>query len=156
MEVLVGKLRVRGFLCGKCAIHIGLRHLHTRVNLALAQTTQNDLLAQLPSENGRGHALFLQVLPQAGDGQLVLRRNGFLGLVHSRLVCADAHLLGHLQLDAFGDQTLQGGFAQGRRADAGTSLLAQLLLHDAGLQAQVAVGDRLRIHQGHHKIGRDS
>ena len=134
-------------------VDIQLADAHARIDFALAQALQRQLVAQLLAKALRADAVGRQALEHGRMRDAVLLRHGLLSLRDRQGVHLDTHLARGLELRLFQNGALQylahQGFARRRSA----ALLRHLRLDARDTHAHLVVGDGLGIDDSDDVIG---
>ena len=99
-----------GLLVLQVLIHLKIAHAHSGLYLALAQSREQDLLAQLFSEAFHLHAIHHHAAAQICHAELVLAGYRLLSLIHRGVVHLQAGVARQLQLGALVNELVQNGF----------------------------------------------
>jgi len=129
-------------------------HANARLELALAQPREQQLVAQLLPELRHRNAVGRQPAAQLGDVDAILPRQVLFGHVDRGLLRLDALLARELDLRLLDDEPLEHLPRELGARRQGLALLRQLLLEARHAHAHFVVGDRLRIDDGDDEVRR--
>ena len=152
VDFLRQRVGIGGLARGQGVFHLGVRDAHTRIHLALMQAAKHNLVADLLTKSGLADAALAQALAELGQVHLVLGCEIAFGLVNGASIGAHAEIAGKLQLRALVDHAFKHQGAQLVRRWKRLALLRALLGNLLDLGLQLAIGDRLRVHQRNDEI----
>ena len=133
-------------------INLSVSHAHAGIHLTLANTRQQQLVAQLAAELRHAQSVGHQTFAQLLDIDPVLLRHAQLSLVHHALIHAQTHFPGQLHLRFVTDHALQHHACELAGAGLGATCLRQLLNQARDLNTNLAVGDRLGVDNSDYEI----
>jgi len=141
-------------LVAQVLVDLELRHPHLLVDVAFPQAGQHELFTQLLAELGPVDAVSCQALVHLRHIDQVLACDVQFGLVHRRLLDAQAGFTRMVQLRALVDQALERACRQLGHAGQRLLRLGQLACQALGFLTHLVVGDRIRVHDGDDVVGR--